>query len=352
MNILFVMKHRGNAGNTHAVADYMRVAPQFGHRVAIFGRALPWLPEINFSDQVREFDKVVYLFESEIYRLSPVHETTLIGGIARKDRMILDMDGMYNPVICLDGYDRNHDTEEERAQWIEHYHALADHVHKPTIAPPAGPREVPLTFYGYDPALETDPKTAPEKIYDILHVGHNWWRGRDIEKVLLPVVAKNRSKIGRVRFIGLWWDKPPTEPGSGNPLAFAFDSEAFKRLDIETQDSVMYDEVVQTMSMAKINIFTQRPVLHHLRHLTLKYFEIFYADTIPLLVLDADHAADVYGPAARELILSAGRADEKIMDALARPEHYREVVQEVRRHLARHHGYEQRMGELATALKS
>jgi hypothetical protein len=352
MNILFVMKHRGNAGNTHAVADYMRVAPQFGHRVAIFGRALPWLPEINFSDQVREFDKVVYLFESEIYRLSPVHETTLIGGIARKNRMILDMDGMYNPVICLDGYDRNHDTEEGRAQWIEHYHALADHVHKPTIAPPADPREVPLTFYGYDPALETDPTTAPEKIYDILHVGHNWWRGHDIEKVLLPVVAKNRSKIGRVRFIGLWWDKPPTEPGSGNPLAFAFDSDAFKRLDIETQDSVMYDEVVQTMSMARINIFTQRPVLHHLRHLTLKYFEIFYADTIPLLVLDADHAADVYGPAARELVLSAGRSDEKIMDALARPEHYRDVVQEVRRYLARHHGYEQRMGELATALKS
>jgi len=173
MNILFVMKHRGNAGNTHAVADYMRVAPKFGHHVAIFGPTLPWLPEINFSDQVRGFDKAVYLFESEIYRLSPVRETMLIGGIARKDRMILDMDGMYNPVVCLDGYDRNHDTEEERAAWIEHYHALADRVHKPTLAPPATPRDVPLTFYGYDPALETDPKTAPEKIYDILHVGHH-----------------------------------------------------------------------------------------------------------------------------------------------------------------------------------
>jgi hypothetical protein len=352
MNILFVMKHRGNAGNTHAVADYMRVAPQFGHHVAIFGRALPWLPEINFSDRVREFDRVVHLFESEIYRLSPVHEAALMGHFPRKDRMILDMDGMYNPVICLDAYDRNHDTEPERAAWIEHYHALADHVHKPTIAHLANPREVPLAFYGYDPALETDPKTAPEKIYDILHVGHNWWRGRDIENVLLPVVGKHRDKIGRVRFIGLWWDKPPTEAGSGNPLAFAFDSETFKRLNIETQDSVMYDQVVHTMSMAKINIFTQRPVLHHLRHLTLKYFEIFYADTIPLLVLDPDHTADVFGPAARELTLTAGRADEKILDALARPARYREIVQDVRRHLAAHHGYERRMGELVAALKN
>ena len=37
LNILFVMKHRGNAGNTHAVANYMRVAPEHGHSVAIYG---------------------------------------------------------------------------------------------------------------------------------------------------------------------------------------------------------------------------------------------------------------------------------------------------------------------------
>ena len=37
VNILFVMKHRGNAGNTHAVANYMRVAPKYGHAVAMYG---------------------------------------------------------------------------------------------------------------------------------------------------------------------------------------------------------------------------------------------------------------------------------------------------------------------------
>ena len=147
----------------------------------------------------------------------------------------------------------------------------------------------------------------------------------------------------------MWWDKAPLEADAGNPLAFKLDAAAFKRLDIETQDSVMYDQVIRTMSSAKINIFTQRPVLHHLRHLTLKYFEIFYADTIPLLMLDADHAADVYGPAARELTLP-GRAGEKILDALARPARYREIVQDVRRHLGVHHSYERRMQELATAL--
>ena len=72
----------------------------------------------------------------------------------------------------------------------------------------------------------------------------------------------------------------------------------------------MYTDVIRTMSTARINIFTQRPVLHHLKHLTLQYFEIFYADTIPLLMLDDDHAEAVYGPAGRELTLP-GRVAEK-----------------------------------------
>ena len=66
-------------------------------------------------------------------------------------------------------------------------------------------------------------------------------------------------------------------------------------------------------------------------------------------LLDANHAADVYGPAARELTLP-GRAGEKILDALARPARYREIVQDVRRHLAAHHNYQRRMQELAAAL--
>ena len=110
----------------------------------------------------------------------------------------------------------------------------------------------------------------------------------------------------------------------------------------------MYNEVVDTMSSSKINIFTQRPVLHHLRHLTLKYFEIFYADTIPLQMLDPDHAENVYGRAGRELTLP-GRVAETLVDALERPAHYHDLVSEVRRHLARHHSYDRRIEELTAA---
>jgi hypothetical protein len=352
MNILFVMKHRGNAGNTHAVADYMRIGEQYGHTIALYGEALPWLPGLRFSTDIAAFDKVVYLFESELYRVSRLQECALLGRFSRNDRVIFDMDGMYNPVILLDGYDHNHTGQAERDRWIEFYDALSYRVIKPTLAPQAEPNVTPLVFYGYDPALQLSPAAAPPKQYDILHVGHNWWRWREIAGEILPAIEQIRGRLGEIGFIGLWWDKPPAEgPEAGPPEAFRSDPERLARLRIKTTDAVMYNEVVRAMSTARINIFTQRPVLHHLRHLTLKYFEIFYADTIPLLMLDADHAAAVYGPAARELTLP-GRVEEKLLDALERPEHYRGLVADVRRHLAMHHSYERRIEELVTALRN
>jgi hypothetical protein len=349
VNILFVMKHRPNAGNTHAIANYVRVAPKFGHAVAVFGKPEPWLPELKFSTDVRAFDRVAYLFESELFRLKPLQEVSMLARIPRRHRLIFDMDGMYNPVIEIDGYDFNHRSEAERARWIEFYDALVDWVAKPTLARPDNARVRPMIFYGYDPALEIDRASTPAKQYDILHLGHNWWRWREVARDLLPAFEQIRDEIG---FIGLWWDKPPPEgPEAGPEAAFQSDPDAFQRLRIRTQESVVYTDVIRTMSAARINIFTQRPVLHRLKHLTLKYFEIFYADTVPLLMLDEDLAVAVYGEAARELVLP-GRVAEKLLDALRRPDYYRSVVHSVRRHLARHYSYDRRFEELVAAVRN
>ena len=83
----------------------------------------------------------------------------------------------------------------------------------------------------------------------------------------------------------------------------------------------MYHDVIQTMSTARINIFTQRPVLRHLKHLTLKYFEIFCADTIPLLMLDADARGRGLWACRPGTGLLRGRVAEKLArcPAAARP---------------------------------
>jgi hypothetical protein len=352
VNILFVMKTRGDAGSTHAVVNYARAAPRHGHRVAIYGSPIWYVPDLPLTTDIESFDRVVYLFESELYRIKPMHQAIMLTRFPRQSRLIVDTDGMYNPLIHLDGYDFNHRSEADRAGWIGYVDALGDRVAQ-TVTPPArNPRITALPFFGYNPELRVEAAASPPKPYDILHVGHNWWRWRQVSRELLPAIEQIRDRVGRIGFVGLWWDQPPPEgPAAGPVEAFQSDPQLLRRLRIETPKAVMYHDVIKTMSSARINILTQRPLLRHLRHLTLKYFEIFCADTIPLLMLDREHVEAVYGPAGRELVL-AGNVAAKLLDALRRPDDYREVVAEVRRHLIAHHAYDGLVEDLAAALKS
>jgi hypothetical protein len=350
MNILFVMEHRVNAGNTHAVATYGRVAEQFGHTIAFYGPRQPDMPGARFSVDPRDFDRVIYLIESKLYRVSRLMEVAILATVPRARRYVLDADARYNPVIVVDGYDRNYLSEGERAEYLRFYDALAERIIKPTFAPVDDPRVTTLPFFGFDPALVVPSASAPPKQYDILHVGHNWWRWKEVKEQLLPAFEQIRGQVGEIGFAGLWWDQlPEWAQVEGLEPALRIEADAFRRLKIRIDPPVPYTEVIRKMSTGRINIFTQRPVLAHLKHLTGRYFEEFCADTIPLLMLDPDFAEEVYGPAGRELALP-GRVAEKLLDALQRPDHYRGIVEEVRRHLIAHHSYSRRVAELVAAL--
>jgi len=84
--------------------------------------------------------------------------------------------------------------------------------------------------------------------------------------------------------------------------------------------------------------------------LTSKYFEIFCADTIPLVMLDPDHAELIYGPGGRQLALYNG-IPEKLLEVLNEPEKYRDIVNRVRSHLCAHHSFTHRLQELVAALE-
>ena len=152
VNVLVVMKHRGDAGNTHAVANYMRLAPKHGHAVAIFGTPIWYVPELRFSTDIRSFDRVMYVYESELYRIGRMSEAIILARFPQGHRLIMDTDGMYNPVVTIDGYDFNHASEAERTRWIDHLDALGGKVMQTTIAAPIEPRAQAMTFYGYNPA--------------------------------------------------------------------------------------------------------------------------------------------------------------------------------------------------------
>ena len=360
MNILIVNEYLANAGNTHAITNYMRVGAELGHRIALYGPPQPevvdgWYlpPEMQharFTTDLKAFDRILYFFESKLRHLKRLPEVAMLGTFPREHRYILDADGRFNPYMVVDNYDRSHKDEAERATWMEHYEALSDKIIKPTIAPDRDPRVTNLTFFGFSPDEVIKPADVPPKKYDILHVGHNWYRWKEMSEELLPAFEKIRDQVGEIGFLGLWWDGVPEwAHAMGLEPAYRVDTEKFRQLNIRVEPPVNYTDVVRTMSTGRINIFTQRPFLAHVKHLTLRYFEEFCADTIPLLMLKDDLAEAVYGPAGRELTLP-GRAAEKILDALKRPDYYRQVVEDARRYMLTHHSFRHRVEELVTAL--
>jgi hypothetical protein len=263
--------------------------------------------------------------------------------------VIFDADGMYNPTFVFDNYDRNHTSEGEREQWLASYRALADRVFQPSLQPQELSVQS-LLFYGYDPPV-LKPNNGARRV-DIMHLGHNWWRWREVSERLLPAIEQVRGQLGEIWFVGLWWEAPPEWAAQiGQRDAFRVDPLRLRQLGIRTRPPIPYHAVIETMSMARINIMTQRPVFRRLGLLTSKYFEIFEANTIPLVMVEPEYAARVYGPAARELTLD-GDIAEKLVDVLAHPERYQAYTHAVRQHLAVHHSYERRVQELVETLGS
>jgi hypothetical protein len=349
LRVLFMMDRRANRGSIQAVAAYVRAGREAGHTIALYGQPDPSYPGVVCSTALGSVDYLVFICEFGVQWMSGLRMLRVLSDVPRERRAILDADGMYNPVISVDGYDRNHASEEERAWWVGHCDRLTDKILQPTQEP-VSPPALPVPFYGYDPAMQMDARHSVAKRFDLLHVGHNWWRWREISTCLLPAIERIRSHVKGIGFVGLWWDMVPAGAREQNlDMAFGYDIEWFRRLGIDVRSAVPYTEMAVAMSEGRVNIMTQRPLFRRLRLLTSKYFEIFHADTIPLLMIDPDHAESVYGPAGRELALH-GDVSGKLLDALSHPQRYRDIVEEVRRHLLAHHSYQHRLEELLAAL--
>jgi hypothetical protein len=351
VNILFVTERRSNAGSIQALANYIRLGKKVGHTIAVYGYPDPKLSEIQFSNEVQFFDYVIFIFESKLNWMSGLQLARLLTNVPRSRRVILDADGMYNPVVAVDGYDRNHASERDRQLWVNSYEALTDRIVQPTLWPGEF-RVKSLLFYGYDSREWVGQTVCHAKHIDIMHVAHNWWRWQEVNERLLPAIERMRGALGDICFVGLWWDGPPDWAAAiGQEAAFSGNSQRLRELGIRIVPAVSYSEVISTMSKARINIMTQRPLFRRLGLITSKYFEIFSADTLPLVMIEPEQAERIYGPSGRDLVLQ-GDIASKLADVLERPMKYQEVVRAVRRHLTTHHSYERRLHELVEMLAS
>jgi hypothetical protein len=153
--------------------------------------------------------------------------------------------------------------------------------------------------------------------------------------------------MGRITLVGDGWGEPVKwEQWLEVRDDFYVDRDYLKRLRVEAVPPVPYAQVLAAMSRAVFNPVVYRPLFEHLRLVTCRTFETPAAGTIPLFVLDPDYVRDVYGAPAIELVLGDDRPHERILDVLARPEHYAEIVIGIREKFRRLHNPEARMREM------
>ena len=239
----------------------------------------------------RSFDRVVYVFESELYRIKPLQEAVAarpVPAAAPADpRHGRHVQSARSSSTATTSTIATRPSGRSGSSTID---ALADRIVQTTLAPPADPRASAADVLRLQPGARRSIRprrrrsTTTSCMSAITGGGGRRYRGE-----LLPAFEQIRDQVGEIGFIGLWWDAPPAE-GPGGRARSRPSSPIPRRsggCGSRRRTAVMYHDVIQTMSSARINIFTQRPVLRHLKHLTLKYFEIFCADTIPLLMLDA-----------------------------------------------------------------
>src|SRR5262249_5449167 len=179
MKILLVLDRRVDRGSIQAAANYVRAGDELGHPIALYGRGDPRFGALRFSTDLGAFDRVVFIVESWRHWMSGLRMPRFLVEVPRERRAILDADGMVNPIVSVGGYDRNYAHEHDRAEWLAHYRLVADRIMQPTFAP-REPGVIGLPFYGYDPAARVPPEASPPKRFDLLCVGHNWWRWRQI----------------------------------------------------------------------------------------------------------------------------------------------------------------------------
>ncbi len=350
MRLMFVNWAFDNHGSAQDIYNYARIARSLGHEVALYG---PPRKEsaFNFSLDINAADAVVFIFEftTHLAHAERIGFTRMVGKVPRARRVVIDCDGKYNDAINLMG-DSNHRDREASRRWVEVCESLSDKIFQPSYHPMRSNVRT-FFFHAYSPEWEVSLDFSA-KPYGMYYVGNNWFRWRAMRRVL-EAVEPVRSQVGRIGITGDGWDKPVSrDDPDATEDAYVTDPGYLRKLDVEINPPVRFDQVIGTMSQGVFSPVILRPLFDHLRLVTCRTFETPAANTIPLFVQDPAYVKEVYSEEALELVLPQEQPQEKILDVLQRPDRYTSVARSVRRHLAEHHSYKVRFLELLEIIES
>lgn len=349
MRIMFVYWAFPDQGSGLLIRGYAQAAKELGHEIVVYGRAVPGIP-LDYSLDVESADALVYIFEWTTALLAGDNlDFVRLSRVPRRRTVILDGDGNYNDLVRADG-DYNHRDEASRDKWVAICDSLSDKICQPTFHPRRA-NVRPFLFYCYNPEWEV-PLTTAGKELGMLYVGHSKFRWRPMARVL-QAIEPIRNRVGRIAVVGHGWDAlPPWAAPMQMEDAYYTDVPYLRHLEVETLPPVPFQQVIPWMSRARFNPVLSRPTFVRLRIVTPRFFETPAANTVPLFNLDDAYVSEIYGESGGELVLPQADGKEKVADVLARPEHYAQVVERVRRHLAQEHSQQQRLRELIEIIES
>jgi hypothetical protein len=344
MKIVFVYWGYENAGSMLDLRGYARAAKAMGHDVTVYGPPSVTFA-LDYSQELNGADAVVFVFEwtTQLQFGDRLDWVRLIESVPRSRRVVIDCDGAYNDRIDFRG-DYNHKSEELSRKWIETCDSLSDKICQPSLRP-RRPNVKPFLFHIYDPTWES-PLDFSKKEFSMVYVGHTKFRWHGMSQIL-KAIEPVREKVGRVALVGEGWDQPLEWTEWQEIKAdYYVDRDYLRANRFEAHPAIPFPQVTATMNKGVFNPVIYRPLFEHLDFVTCRTFETPAAGTIPLFLLDPRYVKETFGERALELMLGEGDRPAKILDVLARPEHYAEIVRGIRADFARRHSPEARLKRL------
>lgn len=340
---MFVYWKVEDAGSAQTIFNYARAAEEMGHEVVLYA-AEDSNSRFTCSLDVEGADGVVFVLEWNIYLHDnkPLDLEGPVARSARERRVVIDDDGMYNRPVRVDG-DYNHPAQEDFRKRRELYDWIADKIFQPTLHPEPD-NAGSFLFHGYDPEWAL-PLDFGEKEFGMFYVGSNWFRWKALIRVL-SAIEPIRDRVGRIGLVGHGWEEMPWwVEESLRTAAYFTDPDYLAHLGVEVGGAVPIEDVLPTMSKGVFNPVLVRPTFNHFQLVNPRLFETPAANTIPLFNLDEQYVREIYGNGAERLVLGDAASDQ-ILDVLDRPEHYAEIVEDIRLHLAQNHSYRSRLQAL------
>jgi hypothetical protein len=360
MKLLLVTGAEPWVRSVSTVHKYVAAGRTLGHEVSVYGNPHPELAAVPFTTDLHGVDLALFIIQVPSDFPDMPYLARLLDSIPRDRRVVVDLWGRFNDTIRLE-HDFNHLEKLDDHlgwEWVEALQAVSETIVQPTLTP-LRPDVQSFLFHGYDSGsvargYETARDAAAawrasEKPYGVMYVGSNWQRWDQVRR-FLQEYGRARGEVGQACLVGWDWGHRPDWAVQKGIMGIDTDPALLAELGVEVRDGVRFDEVTNLLGTAKFAPVFHRPLFRHLGFVTVRTFETFYADALPVLMLPRELVTAIYGAAALALVPSGNVADH-LKDTLRNPEMYWDAVLQTRSHLAHHHSYLRRFRELSLLLE-